>query len=67
MGNLVENERNVIEDESISASIDESYTYDESNDVSISTNAIEDILYGKYVHTDINARYAILKIRDRIR
>ena len=38
--NLVENERNVEEDESISSSIDELYTYNDSDDGSISTNAL---------------------------
>ena len=50
-GNLVENECNVAEDESISSSINESYTDDESYDGYISMNAIEDIWDENYVHS----------------
>ena len=55
---LVENELNGAEDESILASIYESSTYDDFDYGSISTNAIEDIWDGNYVHPEINARDA---------
>ena len=48
------------------ASIDESSTDDDSNNVSVCTDAVENIQYGKHVHPDINARYSRLKTRDRI-
>ena len=60
------NKRNVSEDESILDSIDESSTDDDSDGRHISTNAIEDICGGKYVHPDINARYSILEGHDHI-
>ena len=63
----MENKHNVAEYKSILASTDESSTDDESDDGSISMNTIEDIQDGKYVHPDINARYAIFKVRDCIR
>ena len=37
---LAQKKRNVVEEESISASIDESSTYDDSDDEYISTNAL---------------------------
>ena len=61
------NERNVVEDRYISASIDESYIDDNSDYRYISMNALEDIRDGNYVHPDINARYSRLKIFKRIR
>ena len=60
--NLVENERNLAEDESISSSIDVSSTYDDSYGGSISMNSLKDVWDGNYVHTYINARYFRLKI-----
>ena len=63
----MENERNLEEDDSILASIDESSADDNSDEKSISTENIEDILDGSYVHPDINASDARLKIRDCIR
>ena len=45
----------------------ESYTDDDSDEGSISKDALEDIQDGNYIHTDINAIYARLKIRDRIK
>ena len=48
-------------------SIDESYTYYNSDNGSISKNALEEILDGIQIHPDINARYARLKICDRIK
>ena len=49
------------------ASVDESSVDDNSSDESISNKDIEDIWYGSYVHPNINARDARLKIRDHIR
>ena len=62
----MENERNVAEDESILASIDESFTYDGSYERSISMNDLEEIWNGNYVHPEINEIYARLKINDSI-
>ena len=68
MGNLVENKRNVAEDESsILASIDEPYTEYDSDFGSIIESALEEILDGNYVHPDINSRDSGSKIRDCIR
>ena len=44
-GGLLENERNVSEDESILASIDESSIENDSNHGSISTKALKEIIY----------------------
>ena len=63
----MENERNLEEDESITASIDDSYAEDNSDDEYISIDDIEEIRDGRYVHPKINARDARLKIYDRIR
>ena len=63
----MENKRNVAEDDSISASIDESSTDYDSDDGYIYMNALEEIWDENHVHPDINARYARLKICDRIR
>ena len=65
--NLLEKEHNLVEDKSISASIYESSADDNSDGESIITDALEDIWGGSYVHLNINARYAILKIRHCIR
>ena len=65
-GGLVENECNVVEYESILASIDELSKDDGSDDGSISMNTLGEIWGGNYVHPDINTRDARLKIRDRI-
>ena len=54
-------------DEPISASIDESSANDNSDDKSISTEDLEEIWYGSYIHPNNNARYTILKICDHIR
>ena len=62
------NKRNVSEEnESIAASIDELSTDDDSYDGSINKNSRKSIQDVNYVHLDINARDARLKIRDRIR
>ena len=45
-GGLVENESNAEDDKSILASIDELSTYNDSDNGSISTNALEDIWDG---------------------
>ena len=66
-GVLVESERNTEEDKSISASIDKSSTYYDSDVRSTITNTLEDILEGSKMHPELNARYARLKIRDRIK
>ena len=66
-GDLVENEHNEEEDQSFLSSTDELSTDDDSDDRSISTNALEDIWYGSQIHTYINSRYARLKICDRIK
>ena len=55
------------EDESILASIDESFTDDDSNGGSISTNSLEYIWYRSYVHIDMNARDSRLKICNSIK
>ena len=47
-------------------SIDESSTYDESDEVYISTKSIEDIRDISQIHPDVNTRDAKLKIRDHI-
>ena len=65
-GDLVENECNVAGNESILDSIDESYTDEDSGDGYISTNCLEDIRYRNYIHLDINARDARLKVHDSI-
>ena len=59
-------ECNTEEDESISDSIDDSSTEDDSDDGSISTKAIKYMWNGKHIHTDINTRYVRLKIRYHI-
>ena len=66
-GYLVENERNVAEDESTLSAIDESSTDDDSYGGYLSTNSLEEIWGGKYIHPCINARGDIFKIRERIR
>ena len=48
-------------------SIDGLSTNNDSDDESISMNALEEIWYGSQIHPEINARYARFKIRDRIR
>ena len=55
---VIENERNLVEDESILSSLDESSTDDNSDEKSISTDSLKDIQDGNYVHLNINARYA---------
>ena len=57
---------NIAEDESISDSIYESSTENDSDDVSIITNFFDHIWDGNYVHPYINARDARLKIRYHI-
>ena len=49
------------------ASIYESSTENNSDDGSISMNALEEIRYGRYVKPNINSRDTRLKIRDRIK
>ena len=66
-GDLFENESNLVEYKSISAWIDKSYAYDNSDIKSINKDAIKEIQDGNYVHPNINAIYSRLKIYDRIR
>ena len=63
---LLENERNSEEEESILDSIDESYTEDESDDGSISTNVLGDIRCVSQIHPELNARDAGFKICHHI-
>ena len=49
------------------APIDEPYIENDFDDGSINTNDLEEIQYGNYLHTDINARDTRLKINDHIR
>ena len=63
----MENERNVAEYESNLASIDRVWTYYDSTNRSISNISLKEIKYGSYIHPDINARDARLKIRDHIK
>ena len=67
MGNLEENERNIEEDESILASVNEFSTDDDSDDGYISRNALEEIWFRSQNNRKINARYAIFKISYHIR
>ena len=48
-------------------SIDESSTDNESDDIYISTNALEDIWDGSQIHPIINARDSRFLICDRIK
>ena len=64
--NLVENESNAEEYESITASIDESSTEYDSDDGSISTIDLKDIRDRSQVHPELNARDARLRMIDRI-
>ena len=66
-GNLAENKRNIDEEESIPASIDESSTDDDYDDGSISKNALEGIGCRSQIHPELHARDARFKMRVRIR
>ena len=57
----MENELNVSEDQSILASVDESSTWYDSDDGYISTNDLDDIIYGNYVHSKITQYMLDLK------
>ena len=48
-------------------SIDELSTHYDSDDGSISPTDIENIRDGSQIHPEINVRYVIFKMRDRIR
>ena len=65
--NLVENECNTEEYESISASIDESSIDNDSDDEIFGINALEDIWYESQIQPQLNTRYEILKILDHVR
>ena len=47
-------------------SIDELYTDNDTDDISMSANYIEDIQDRSQIHPDINTIYARFKIGDRI-
>ena len=49
------------------APIDYPYIDNDSDNGYISTNALEEIQDGNYLHTDINTRDTILQIHDHIR
>ena len=66
-GGLVENKCNAEEGKSFLASIDESSTYYESDDLSISTNTLKDIWDRIQIHPELNARDARFKIHDCIK
>ena len=66
-GGLLENEHNFEEYESILDSIEKSSADDNSDDRYIITDSLEDIWYGSYVHKNINAIDARLKICGCIR
>ena len=66
-GSLVENGHNAEEYESTPASIDQSYTDNESDDGYISTKDLEEIWDVIQIHPGINARDARFKIRDCIK
>ena len=66
-GDLVENEWNLEEEESILTSIDKTSEDNDSNDVSISKDNHRDIQDGNHVHMNITERDYILKICDQTR
>ena len=49
------------------ASIDDSSADNDSGEISISMNALKDILYGIQIHPELNERYARLKSSDCIK
>ena len=63
----MENELNLIEDESISVSIYQSSVDDNSDGEYIGKNTIKHIRYGNYVHPNMHTRYSRLKICDHIK
>ena len=67
LGGLLEKWKKLDEDEPTSASIDKSSADDSADNKSISTDDLEDIWDGSYIHPNINARDVILKIFDHIR
>ena len=52
----MENEHNVAKDEQFSASIDYSSTDDDSDDIYIINNSLDNIWYGSQIHPYMNAR-----------
>ena len=66
-GNLLENRNNLVGDEIILDSIDDSSAEDKSDNEYISRNDIEEIWDRKHVPLNINARYARSTIRDQIK
>ena len=66
-GDLLENKHNLVEEKIILSSIYESPEDNNSDDESISMDALKDIQDGNHVHPNINTRYSRLKIPDHIR
>ena len=66
-GDLLENKHIAEEDKSILDSIDGLSTDNDSEEGSISTDALGDIWDGSQIHPKINTRYDKFKIRDLIR
>ena len=65
-GGLSEEKPNTVKDISTLASINQSSIEVGSDDRSISTNALKEILDGNQIHPDINEGDARLKMRDHI-
>ena len=63
---LVGNDHVIAEKEPILDSIDESSKDDKSNYGYVSTKYVDEIWYGNYLHTEINAGYDRLEICNRI-
>ena len=62
----MENEQNLVEEESILDSIDESSAENNSDDEYISMGALKDIRDGNYVHPNINTRDSRLRIHEKL-
>ena len=65
-GDLLENEQKLVEDELVTASIDDSSAYDNSDDESISMDTLKDIQDRNHVHPNISARDAIFIMHEQI-
>ena len=65
-GDLVENKLNTEEEESILASIDELYTYDDYDGGHVSTKYLKEIWDRSQMNPEIKTRDAQFKIHDRI-
>ena len=66
-GHIVENEGNIEEYKSIFPSTDESSKDNDSDDISINKNSLENIQGGSQIHPTLISRDAISKIIDRIK